>query len=268
VLIAEKFVFVHQPKTGGTFVRDVLLEIENQQKNGTLYSHLARLGFARNLFSLEYTTEYHDTCRDIPGDHQVKPILSIVRNPFDFYVSFYYFGWWVSHPEDSYSDFENVKRRYPHFPELSFSEFLELANTHFPEFKVLGDYEPDASSPGYYSAQFLLFFFRNPAETYQRIKEKQTDLDELRKGMFDVQFMRTHRLGLDLYTFLARNGYPHRLIKRIPEKEPVRPEEQRRQRPSTQYLSYYNDELRRYVLKKERLLFALFPDLLKSFPKP
>ena len=264
MLIAQKFVFVHQPKTGGTFVRDVLAEIEQQHKNQFTSRILARVGINLNSFAIENTAAYHDTCREIPIGHQHKPMLSVVQNPFDFYVSFYHFGWWASHPEESYNDLGPVKHRFPRFPDLSFPEFLDLATTEFLDYGLLGDHRPGTMSPGYYTTQFLIFFCRQPAATYRKIRDRSLEVDDLRKDMFDVYFMRTETLGRDLFNYLSRCGYPSTLINGIPLRERVRPDEQLWERPRREYKSYYDRQLLELILRKDRLLFSLFPEFVKT----
>ena len=113
MIITDKFVFVHMPKTGGTFVTSMLFRI-----------HCAHLGLPRKFFfrnpkksprleleALEkrlssdmlYANKYgpithqrpkHGSCRKIPQPHQEKTILSILSSPYQWYVSGYEFGEW------------------------------------------------------------------------------------------------------------------------------------------------------------------------------
>lgn len=272
MIITDRFVFVHQPKTGGTFVREVLWEISRREARSFPRGFLQRAGIVRPGHAYLETDDYHGTCHEIPPPQRSKKILSIVRNPFDFYVSFYHFGWWASHPEDSYRDVAAVRRAFPRFPDLSFEEFLSVANCYFNEFDMIGSRMEDVDHrPGYYSTQFMLYFFKDPRAVYRDIDDEYISARRWSDDMFDAHFMRTHALNRDLHRYLADVGYPTHLIDGVSSKAPVRPAEQLRDRPSREYEHYYTDATRALVLKKERLLFAMFPDLLaraEAVPQP
>lgn len=81
MIVCKQFVFVHMPKTGGTFVRDLLKD------------------HAIPAWGLRERAGHHPARRGPNG----RPILGIVRNPWDWYVSSFFFrrhnyerhlGWW------------------------------------------------------------------------------------------------------------------------------------------------------------------------------
>jgi hypothetical protein len=72
MILCSKFVFLHLPKTGGSFVRELL-------------THHAPAAWQVSLH------DNHPTIRDIPVTHQHLPIFGLVRNPFDWYVSWYHY---------------------------------------------------------------------------------------------------------------------------------------------------------------------------------
>lgn len=259
MLITKKFVFVHQPKTGGTFVREALEEISRFELQDPLTGLLKRHALLSRKYRCRQVEPFHGTCHDIPESERSKSLVSIVRNPFDFYVSFYHFGWWASHPEDSYSDMGPVIEMYPHFPKLSFDEFLILANRFFNEFRMIGaDLDPFNRRLGYYSTQFILYFFREPEKAYQRIANGFGW--NAKEDMYEVTFLRTSNLNRDLVQYLQWQDYPARWLKSILRKQPVRPAEQLSQRPVGDYRPYYSDFARDFVRRKERLIFSLFPE--------
>lgn len=69
MIITDKFVFVHLHKSGGTFVGKTILE---------LFPQARQIG-------------YHYPITMIPPEFQNLPVLGVVRNPWDFYVSYYAF---------------------------------------------------------------------------------------------------------------------------------------------------------------------------------
>ena len=260
MVITDRFVFVHQPKTGGSFVRQVIDKAARAELTGFPLGRLRRAGLLPRRYGYQETDDWHDTCREVPTEHRHKTIVSVVRDPFDFYVSFYHYGWWVAHPEDSYRDFAEVKRAFPRFPDLSFAEFLELANGYFVDFDMIGDPGHDHRL-GYYSTQFLLYFFHAPPDVYRRIDSGYLTDYAWHPDMFAAEFLRTSTLNRDLHNFLTREGYPPSYIESVLSKPPVRPEEHHTPRPSASFKNYYTPETYELVREKERLLFAIFPDL-------
>ena len=82
MLVADKFVFLHLPRAGGTFVYDVV----------------------RKFFPSAREIGYHFPRELLPGEYSHLPVLGIVRNPWEFYASWY-------HHQDSnvrYSPLTNV----------------------------------------------------------------------------------------------------------------------------------------------------------------
>ena len=260
MVITDKFVFVHQPKTGGTFVRQMIDMIAAAELADFPLGRLRRAGLLPCRFGYRETADYHDTCRDIPAEHRYKKIVSAVRDPFDFYVSFYHYGWWAAHPEDSYRDIEEVRRAFPNFPDLSFEQFLDLANGFFVDFDMIGDPERPHRM-GYYSTQFLQYFFIVPADAYRRIDSAYLADRAWRAEMFPVEFLHTSTLNRDLHRFLSREGYPRRYIDGVLRKPPVRPQEHHTPRPSASFKNYYTRETYDLIREKERILFAIFPHL-------
>ena len=67
----------------------------------------------------------HGTSEQVPAIFGDRPRFTTIRNPFDRYVLLFEFGWWKSeHGERPWLD--EARRRFPHFPDLSFAEFLDL----------------------------------------------------------------------------------------------------------------------------------------------
>jgi hypothetical protein len=69
MIVTDKFVFIHLHKSGGTFVNEVI----------------------QRLFPCSQHIGYHYTLRMLPSEYSHLPILGVVRNPWDFYVSYYAF---------------------------------------------------------------------------------------------------------------------------------------------------------------------------------
>lgn len=72
MILTRHFVFVHVPKTGGNFVRRILLE------------HAPAEWQLREL-------DAHTHADAIPASHAALPRIAFTRNPFDWYVSWFHF---------------------------------------------------------------------------------------------------------------------------------------------------------------------------------
>jgi hypothetical protein len=71
MIVTDKFVFVHLPRTGGTFVTDMIMK----------------------FFPSAREIGYHLPIALLPKEYSQLPVLGAVRNPWDFYVSWYYHIW-------------------------------------------------------------------------------------------------------------------------------------------------------------------------------
>lgn len=71
MLVTDKFVFVHLPRSGGTFIADVI----------------------RKFFPSAHEIGYHLPRALLPREYSHLPVLGTVRNPWEFYVSWYYHVW-------------------------------------------------------------------------------------------------------------------------------------------------------------------------------
>lgn len=119
MILTKHFVFVHLPKTGGTFVAHVLGEHAPPEWNlqvfyfpeatppfpkresmirrlykgsAELPQRVAELPSEGSIDEIIGKTNTHPFVRDIPPPHSHLPVFSFVRNPWDWYVSWYFFS--------------------------------------------------------------------------------------------------------------------------------------------------------------------------------
>ena len=95
MLVTEQFVFVHVPKTGGSFVRTLIR------------THMRVVA--------EYTD--HASYDKLPPEFADLPVLRVVRNPWDWYVSHYHYAQVQGKPGLAGELFFGPDRRAP-FPEF------------------------------------------------------------------------------------------------------------------------------------------------------
>jgi hypothetical protein len=71
MIVTDNFVFVHFPRTGGTFITDVIIR----------------------FFPSAREIGYHLPRCLLPNEYSHLPVLGAVRNPWEFYVSWYHHVW-------------------------------------------------------------------------------------------------------------------------------------------------------------------------------
>jgi hypothetical protein len=71
MIVTDKFVFVHLPRAGGTFVIEMIMK----------------------FFPAAREIGYHFPRSLLPKEYAHLPVFGVVRNPWDFYVSWYYHIW-------------------------------------------------------------------------------------------------------------------------------------------------------------------------------
>jgi hypothetical protein len=274
MLLTNRFVYVHEPKTGGSFVTYVMTELHGgltdvrglriinqtlRRRLPTVSFHLDRLGSSPTPpapreapYGALYRWNDHGTCREIPRTYRSRQILATVRNPFETYVSEYLFGWWkrpeyLPHYRRRVPDFS---RRYPTFPDLTFAGYMTLLHEAWalPESRDL--YGPDGT--GYLTERFIRYYFRAG--------------DARHTGdMYPVRFLRTARLNEDLQCFLLSTDYKPEDVEFVKSLDYVLPVGGAEigfadRAASHDWASRYTSELREIVRKKDELIFDLFPE--------
>lgn len=256
MLITDNFIFMHQPKTGGTFVTAVLLRLHgipwNARKIGNKTSRVWETPYGEVILR----GPKHNSCGDIPDGQRSRKVLATARNPYDRYVSEYEFGWWKR--EEYLDDFRrgtpDFDRRYPGFPNISFSDFLSFANRQ----EIIGRTNIGAQTIG-----FIWRYFRDPERVLAELKEDYFSSGRHRADMFDVHFLNMDRLNQDLHDFLIAAGYPASALAFILETGkilPTVPPEGETRHDHRSLDSYYSRQSAAFVRHRERHLLALFPE--------
>jgi hypothetical protein len=189
-----------------------------------------------------------------------------VRNPYDWYVSQYEFGWWkrtfTYHPESQPTPvgfaIEQVLPKFTeensYFPDIPFQEFVELCDRASYVYNDV--YGTDL---GLYTHGFVQFYYWEPWEAISRMALDYVRSGKYKLDMFDVCFIKTHRLNQQLYEFLLSIGYKAEDLTFLPELAKILPMGRGR-RDDQNWESYYTPHLRKFIREKEWALFEMFPD--------
>lgn len=265
MIFTDRFTYVHEPKTGGTFVTSVLFRLYGLR--WTRWMHLRNAVFGEvsarhpRYGALVHNSNKHGGCNDIPAPRRGRKILATVRNPFDLHVSQYEFGWWrreefLPFYEAAAPGFRDV---YPSFPDLTFAEYIKLSHAALRPLSG-GAGVADGAGPGLITEQFLKFHFRDPRAAYARLcAGGYAEPGAAASDMHDLHFVRTGRLNRDLYDFLSGEGYAAADISFILDEGKILPRGRGRS-AAQKWESYYTPELRAWVRNSEDFLFRLFPE--------
>ncbi len=256
MIITDRFVYLHLGKTGGTFV-ELVMDRLHQTPRG-LYYNTVRPDH-RAIFG---SVDQHECHTDLPPEYRDRPILFTIRNPFDWYVSLFEFGWWKTHPGTLFDD-ARMAERHPNYPHLGFPEFLG-ALTDFRG-GVLEPGRPQRSRPGafadagvgYYTYLFVLSLFDDPDGVLGQ--PGLCDRDVTAWGaMPPARFVETSNLNRGLHEFLLDVGYGADELAFIPSLGRVNPTESRMASGGT-WTEYYTPDLLRTIRRKDCLIFGMFP---------
>jgi hypothetical protein len=262
MLVTQKFVYIHQPKTGGTFVSAMLTRL-HEARGGrattirvdpTQPAELPPLASNDVLTVMLTTRNQHGARKDIPAIYRDRPILATVRDPYDRYVSQYEFAWWRRHPK-LFGPVADVRRRYPNYPDLTFEQFVHLANEMSVRYRSANH---PADTPGFHTQQFVKYFFRHPDAAYPRLLDATFTATVPDDELQGIRFVNQTRLNDELAELLTEWGYPASEVRAVRDAEHIRPPGSRRDAGSA-WEPYYTPELKTFVRHKERWLFEWFP---------
>jgi hypothetical protein len=258
MIFTDRFVFVHVPKTGGTFVSTVLFRLYGVRWTWLTHfisSMKPNLAYRKPLGTFIYHNNKHGFCNEIPEPHRHKPVLACVRNPFDLYVSQYEFGWWRRKEFlPYYRAVPGFDHDYPRFPDLNFEEYVRLANAAFCRPR-----DAPGTPMGLQSEMLVKYFFRDPEAALATLDEGQVQSGACRAQMFPVHFLHTHRLNEGLHAFLLEMGYPPQEVEFVRGMGKILPGGKGRS-AGQKWEKYYTPALKEDLRRREWLYLSLVPE--------
>ena len=216
MIISDKYVYLHFPKTGGTFITNLLRDFYDNQLVPSYQNKncIKRLFQTKPFFSDYKKNEILDDLLDkkgnhngfsqIPKKHKTKPVFTTVRNPFDFYVSYYETKTWAN---EKLIKKQEIVKIFPSFPELSFEEFMEFTEYLFSEklykliFKKTAPFKV-----GLYTLLIILLYSTDPYSCMSNLK-MYNSLNNVPTSELIVSdhliFLNFSDLNTELYNFLS-----------------------------------------------------------------
>lgn len=280
MILTSKFVFINHPKTGSTFTREAIKEIEEKRgntpkryyegsKRWRLIKLLIYLGmyepnviefFTRRNNALHDKYDQHGTISQVPSGFDSLPKGVIARNPFDLYVSQFEFEWWKN---NNFGNLKKVKERFPSYPDLSFQDFLYYKNEFGVKSLVKGTNVKKSTvcGIGYQTVNYVFTLFENANEVLTSMSKGEFEYKKsnelIPRGM---QVLRNESLNKDLYKFLTDHKYSEAECKFIINKPKVRPSGGKK-RDDDNWKNYYDSSAINYVSEKENNILKLFKKL-------
>ena len=210
LVVPGVFVYVHIPKTGGTFVRAVLedlfgapIRVAPDASKGAVF--VRRL--ARQSRSVAVGT--HETIRACPEFARSLPRVACLRNPFDRYVSQFEFRWWT-HDANAFPGLDRLRG----YPNIQFSDFLRYLNEALRPRRLPW---AEGAGLGFQGAQLVHYLAEDEPS-------RGSSLEDV-AGRTGLTLLRTQHLNQDVYEFLERHGVGGAEARRVLDWDPVLPPE-------------------------------------------
>lgn len=164
MLVTPNFVFIHIPKTAGRFIRHQILE------------HAGPVLFRGGL---------HGPIKRLPAQFKILPIISFVRNPWDWYVS------WFFHMQD-YGGFNPL-----------FANAVKAGNN---DFTSIMHFIFDSLNEGSDAAKDLDDYIHSP----EHLQRESHDLDQIM-----INFQRENSCGMLTWRYKFNIGENENTTKHI-----------------------------------------------------
>ena len=254
MVITNDFVFLHLPKTGGTFCETHIMRLYRQSNRERLKNILQRKPVRWGL-----STRKHSGLHAIPRYARNLPKIGCIRNPYDRWVSRYEYKIYKNYPE-VVPNLTRIKEEFPQFPDISLTEFIKLSNKYFTRVQNHSG-KSEEEKIGFYSEQFIGMYCHKPGEILKLPKEEITAELIRNKIAPDITFLQTHNLNQELHDYLTQFNHNPGGLKSILQSPKILPEKSGpgSLRPNGAWRTYFTEESVEIVNDKEALIFELFP---------
>lgn len=268
MIITDRFVFLNFPKAASIFVSTVLSRIHTTQvpilprRVNRWINRIIHPTF-RELFHpnmREFGTpcnilDHHGIWLQIPDRFKNLPVLMVVRNPLDRYISEYFFRWWANHP---ITDERALKHKFPNFPNFDFAEYLD-----YKDFEAIHRLNgiPTKTTLGCQTVEFIRMASKKPDDTFRLLDYEYVATGRYRDDLPEkLILLSMENINIELYAFLIEMGYKDsdiRFLINEPKRQPV-DGTVRGEDDDVQTL--YNQSLIASVKSKDQLLYKIYND--------
>jgi hypothetical protein len=217
MLVTEAFVMLNYPKTGSSFARKVVKEIYERHPRQFFKRRFVKELMLPNIREAgNPPPDQHGMYSQIPVRYRDREVVTVVRNPYERFLSGYEFRAWANCPPLPVGV---IRKSFARFPRLSIHEYIDF-NQYALGPSVFRGPKPRATI-GEQTAQFIQLFFKNPQSILARITDEYLDSNCVFDDMADITFLRRENLNHQLAEFSQRKGFTHAETSFIESHAPV-----------------------------------------------
>jgi len=266
MLISDSFIMLNLPKTGTTFTIKVIKEAFGESNPSIITRLQWKLGLKQkklNELKLPIIRDYRKNKMDKHGIYDQIPshylnsnreIVSIIRDPFTARISRYNYASWKRKSSRLWNS-DLVHKAFPHFPNLSFKEYLQLTEI-IDELRSQDlDYTLNVELGGL-SYQWIQMFCKDHKTMLKKVHKNFTSDSSLSKHFPKITFLRQENLNEDLIDFLSRHGFSMNQL------DFIRTSSKQNVSVYDSYKKYLTPEAVDFILEKEWFLFKMFPEYI------
>jgi hypothetical protein len=230
--------------------------VDEQQYMGVREQHGA-LEWVLKKYRYQYlgVRNQHGNMRQIPKKYSHLPVVTVTRDPIARYISIFRYRWWVENPPGNLSD---IRRVYPKFPDLSFTEFYDMLHTFGRPNRP--ENMPFKKDLGISTIRFIQFYFNNPDHILNNIDDDYIERRRYEDELKNITFLHQENLNAELRYYLLEMGYSERDLDFLKSKAKVNVTENLRGDPEIEI----TDEIVGKILERDSLLFSIFPEYLRD----
>jgi len=268
MIICKDFIALNFPKTGSTFVREMIKEIYRKRYTKTFFN---KISYQLNLISLPYTelllpnyqspnlqnrnrNGQHGAYCQIPEEYNKREIVTVARNPYDIFLTSYLVKWWSwFYPIEK----RELQKIFVDFPNLTLNEYIALSELSLENKSGL--------KIGLITTQFIRMYFKEPEKVLAAIDEAYINSDLYKTDIAEnITFLRQENLNDELANYLSKHGFSKDETEFIRKHHKVNATESITQNKNT----LWTKEAVEYVEYNERFLFRILKDYGFQYKKP
>ncbi len=226
MIATESFIWINYPKAASTFVRECLKTLYTAPSWNFRKKKLLKGRFMKELalpnIRAVGTRRYgsptpHGLVRQIPSQYSHLPIALSVRDPAERLLSLFYYGDWKK-PEANRFTWQDIKNRFPDFPNLVFADFIKLWRSNCQNRSLIIGKKTIAI--GAQSLELINFItpacFINSQGNFEF-----PDWISFISLINSCTFLKSSNIDEDLYFYLLRHGFKSRDLQFIVSKGKV-----------------------------------------------
>lgn len=265
MIVTKDFVLLNNPKTGSTYARQVVKMVYGQTKN-PIQSIAQKIGLLnlpyqeiklKNLQFPNRPKNQHGAYSQIPERFLDRKIVSVIRNPYDKFISAFEYKYWLKQPPEqstllalSIEDLSNI----------SIDQFalIQVASIkkRFPHLETL--------KIGSQTLQFIFMYFKNPWLVVKSLTNEYFLEGKYKHDLGEITFINQNTLSDGLFTFLEQFDLDKAKLEQGRQMGRVNAN---KKRPSLESYEWSLDALL-YVETYEKFLFLMLKELGFNFERP